>query len=696
MATQVARLAHQPAFKLGTMKVEPAHVLARGADGKECKLEPRVMQVLVELAQANGAILSRADLRDSCWEGRVTSDDAIDRVIAQIRRLSAGVGANSFAVETVPKVGYRLIELPADGRSARASGLSRRFLIGGSIAALGGAATGFALYKRIGRPAPRSRDAPMTIAVLPFTSEAPSPQLETLAAELSDEVRSDVSRVVEIRVIAQTSSRNAANEGRTAQQVGNSLGADYIVEGQLGSVNGQIVTSIALVDSANGSQVWAVQESAPARDPTQLRPEISGDVIQHLAGIIPISTQNLPPIRRPDPEAYALVQQANRLLEAVRTNEMRGRRGDALDLGNQAQALVQRALAIDPNYSGALATLATITRNGWTTALARQNLTTKQRVQASIDIVRRALVADPRDPAALTELGDYDRRFEFRWDEAENLFRRALAIDPSFVEAHWSYGYELGTLGRAIEGLDHALSVYELDPRNPFHRVALPRLLYLLGDRAGAMRRYQAELREQPDNLFLLRELYFIFLSEGNAPDLAKLGARVADRPTTPELSDLAAHIDGGYRALRGRPEKLRSLVDIEVAGFDRPDAASNATPQGRARDDLPYIFAIEYAWAGVPEKSIDMLDRALAAKSLYWPPTLPFGIAPFPRAVRANPRYQSLWLRDPGLMQLVRSRRAAVLSGQMAGFTPDGRRVVPNIPQPLVGRVEAALKGGE
>ena len=130
-----------------------------------------------------------------------------------------------------------------------------------------------------------------------------------------------------------------------------------------------------------------------------------------------------------------------------------------------------------------------------------------------------------------------------------------------------------------------------------------------------------------------------------------------------------------------------------EVASFDRADAESNATPQGRARDDLPFIFAIEYAWAGVPEKSIDMLDRALAAKSLYWPATLPFGIAPFPQAVRANPRYQALWHRDPGLVQLVQHRLAAVLKGQMAGFAPDGRRVVPTIPQALQTRVEAALK---
>ncbi|HEV2596485.1 MAG TPA: hypothetical protein VGU01_14935, partial [Sphingomicrobium sp.] len=115
--------------------------------------------------------------------------------------------------------------------------------------------------------------------------------------------------------------------------------------------------------------------------------------------------------------------------------------------------------------------------------------------------------------------------------------------------------------------------------------------------------------------------------------------------------------------------------------------------PQGRARDDLPFIFAIEYAWAGLSEKAIDMLDRALAAKSLYWPTTLPFGSSPFPRAVRESPRYQALWSRDPGLVQLMRNRRLALEERQMAGFTLDGRKIVPTLPVALVRRVQAALK---
>lgn len=692
MSTQAASLAHGSSFKLGEVTIEPARRIIRRPDGAEQRIEPRVMQVLLALAGAKGAILSRADLRDICWDGRLTSDDAIDRVMAQIRRLGTSVGNDSFTVETVPKVGYRLVEYRScEGTQRGRPGFDRRFVIGGAVAVAFGGGAAVTLH-RAGRTTARRSLEPLTIAVLPFTTETPGPELASFAASLSDEVRSDLSRVVDIRVIAQTSSRKVSQEEETAQQIARSLGADYLVEGQVGNANGQVVTRIALIDSKTGSQAWTAQETAPISDPTRLRPAIAGDVIQQLAGFIPLSNQRGVPVQRPDPEAYALVQAANRMLEDVRANQMRGREADALSIGDKAEQLAQRALAVDPDYSAALAVLAAITRNGWTTALARQNLTTKQRVQASVAIVRRALLADPRDPAALTALGDYYRRYEFRWDEAENLFRRALSIDPSFLDAHWSFSYELGTLGRGVEGLDHALAVFELDPRNPFRRIALPRLLYIVGRRADAMRRYTAELAEQPDNLFLLRELYFMFLSERNAGDLQNLGERILRRAPTPELTELRNKIDAGVLALQGKPKQLRSLVDAEVSSFDRTDAVSNATPQGRARDDLPFIFAIEYACAGLPDHSIDMLERAISAKSLYWPAALPFGIAQFPPIVQNNPRYQALWERDPGVIALVRRRYAALSSGQMFGFTPDGRKLTPHIPPSLERRVQAAL----
>ncbi len=102
-------LARAAPFQLGPLTIEPAlRQVSTTAISSET-LEPRVMQVLVVLALARGAIVSRDDLIRQCWDGRIVGDDSINRVILRLRRLAAERGGGSFRIETITKVGYRLI-----------------------------------------------------------------------------------------------------------------------------------------------------------------------------------------------------------------------------------------------------------------------------------------------------------------------------------------------------------------------------------------------------------------------------------------------------------------------------------------------------------------------------------------------------------------------------------------------------------
>jgi tetratricopeptide (TPR) repeat protein len=363
---------------------------------------------------------------------------------------------------------------------------------------------------------------------------------------------------------------------------------------------------------------------------------------------------------------------------------MVNREDEASDAADQAQDMVTRALAVDPRDPGALVVQAALVRNGWTRELARQPLSGPQRAASAAELLRQALTADPNDPSALAALGDYYRRFEWRWDEAETLFRRALAIDPNHLEAHWAYGHQLGTLGRVLEHLEHARALMRLDPETVWRRLDMPRALYQLGDHGGAMALYESELAANPDNLFLLRELYFIHLTESDAAGLAARIRRVRDdiwkaRPP-PAVAALLARAAAGLEALQGRPAALIGMVDKDVAAYDA-GAALAGTRQGRASVDFLFIYAMEYAWAGAVGPAIRMLDRALAGRSVYWPASLPFGCAHFPAAMRADPRYAALWRTEPKRQELVRTRLLAVERRQMSGYLPDGRRVMPKIP---------------
>ena len=105
-------LAREPDFALGASRVSPStREVLRGTEHE--LLEPRLMQVLVALFQANGRVVSRDELIARCWEGRIVGEDAINRAISRLRRLSEVDREASFELETIPRVGYRL--LPAAG-----------------------------------------------------------------------------------------------------------------------------------------------------------------------------------------------------------------------------------------------------------------------------------------------------------------------------------------------------------------------------------------------------------------------------------------------------------------------------------------------------------------------------------------------------------------------------------------------------
>jgi eukaryotic-like serine/threonine-protein kinase len=110
-------LARAADFALGDSCVRPAAREVEAAAGK-ATLEPRVMQVLVALARQPGSVVSRDELIARCWAGRVVGDDAIHRCIARLRRLADSHGG--FDIETVSKVGYRLMARAASPRPTAA------------------------------------------------------------------------------------------------------------------------------------------------------------------------------------------------------------------------------------------------------------------------------------------------------------------------------------------------------------------------------------------------------------------------------------------------------------------------------------------------------------------------------------------------------------------------------------------------
>jgi len=170
------------------------------------------MQVLVALARAQGAVVSRDALIESCWDGRIVGEDAINRCMGRLRKL-AQVSGNAFSIETVSRIGYRLKiaesatvvsspgpgPLPAPTQPRVSAGKSPSTLRGTGVALAGGAAFaivaivigGWWLW-------PRQAGAPpepvASIAVLPFTNLSGDPAKEYFSDGFSEELLNDLSR----------------------------------------------------------------------------------------------------------------------------------------------------------------------------------------------------------------------------------------------------------------------------------------------------------------------------------------------------------------------------------------------------------------------------------------------------------------------------------------------------------------------
>lgn len=138
-------------FTLGGALVRPSMLTVEGPAGTH-RAEPRVMQVLMAFVDAGDKVLSRDDLIRECWDGRIVGDDAIHRVIGELRKLTRETGAG-FAIETIQRVGYKLSSVAPGKTAGEEAGIippaTRRWVLGGAVAGAGAVALGTWSYLRL-------------------------------------------------------------------------------------------------------------------------------------------------------------------------------------------------------------------------------------------------------------------------------------------------------------------------------------------------------------------------------------------------------------------------------------------------------------------------------------------------------------------------------------------------------------------
>ncbi len=303
-------LAREAEFALGDMLVRPA-MLEIVVKGRPKTLQHRVMQVLVALARRDSAVLARDDLVRECWEGLSVSEDAINRCISQLRRLSEQTEGRAFAIETVARVGYRLIAAETAIKPEDSS------------AAL---------------------QAELSIVVIPFANTSPDKDQEYFSDGLSEDLINQLAQIDRLRVVGRTSS--FALKGRTddLRTIGQKLGVTHVLEGSVRKSGNRVRITAQLIDSATNGQVWAGRYDRDVSDIFALQDEISQAIITALKlKLLPEEKKSIENHGTDNLDAYDKYLRARAL-----TNQM-----GAANL-KRAIELYRQALALDPSFRWAM------------------------------------------------------------------------------------------------------------------------------------------------------------------------------------------------------------------------------------------------------------------------------------------------------------------------------------------------------
>jgi TolB-like protein len=404
-------------------------------------VEPQVFDLLVYLVQNRDRVVSKDDLIASVWGGRSISDSTLTSRINAARNAVGDSGAEKKLIRTIARKGLRFVgevrTQPIGAEPADASGPPPDQVHEWSRAAL---------------PLP---DRP-AIAVLPFVNMSGDSEQDYFSDGISEDIITALSKLRWFFVIARNSSFIYKGKAVHMKQIAEELGVGYVVEGSVRKGGDRVRITAQLNDVATGSHIWAEHYDRSLADVFAVQDEITEAIV---AAIEPqlYAAENFRAKRKPPDsmDAWDLVMRAL-------SHYWRVTRQDNV----VAQALLEKAIAIDPSYGQAHGVLATShtfgAHMGW------------EDVAAATAVAERAalaaILADSEDPWAHQALGSV-YLFKRRFDDSLAEFELALRLNPNFSLAQGYYGLALSYSGRWEEADAAARRALRLSPRDPFSAV---------------------------------------------------------------------------------------------------------------------------------------------------------------------------------------------------------------------------------
>jgi TolB-like protein/Flp pilus assembly protein TadD len=392
----------------------------------EVRLTPKAAAVLSALLARPGEPVSKEALFASVWPNVVVSDNSLVSCIQELRKALSDDAKQPRFIETRHRRGYRFVAdlAPAENQVVAPP------LVEASLGS--------------GKP---------TLAVLPFDNLSSDPDREYFADGITEDIITALSKHRSLLLIARGSTFAFKGHGVDVRRIGTELGADYLVEGSVGTIGRRVRITARLVETEAGRCVWAEQYDRELEDIFDLQDEIVATIAGRIEPEVGGAERKRVESKSP---------QALRAWDLFHLGMKRFYKSTAAD-NIEAQRLFRRAVEMDPTFAQAYASLS------YAIVLAMIYFDADQKeskLDEAIDIARKAVELDERDAFAHFACG---RALLARKAYRESLaeLESALALNPNLAVVYCGLADSLAYEGRFAEAIPYFEKAINLSPHDP-------------------------------------------------------------------------------------------------------------------------------------------------------------------------------------------------------------------------------------
>jgi TolB-like protein/Flp pilus assembly protein TadD len=418
------------------------------------------------LAKHGSEVVSKEELVEAVWAKEFLADTALSRAVFELREVLGDVPQEPRYIETIPKRGYRLIapvvrekkaSEPAPSPEPAAGWRAWRIRLAVLAVLVLVAGTTVVLRSHLAVPAKPAVAAPKKLVVLPFENLG-SPEDESLAAGITDEISGRLAGVSGLSVISRTSAAQYARTTKSTRQIAQELGVDFLLAGTIrwdrsgpGAARVRIIPRLIRV--ADDTHLWADVYDRVVDDVFAVQTDIAEKVAQQLDLTLRYGerdTAGRPPTS--SPEAYEMYLRGLRYANVA----------DGEEAQRMASTMFQRAVELDQGFAAAWRALAIADGRRYHYGFDR----TEERRSAAKHALDRAVALAPDDPETHLAIASYSYFLEMNSVKAlAELGTAERTSGATAVTLAWR-GYVLRRLGRFPEARDVLVRALELSPRD--------------------------------------------------------------------------------------------------------------------------------------------------------------------------------------------------------------------------------------